>query len=123
MKLHLNTFEGQNSIASHAPGQVSINGLVLQESLIVLPDKLFSPWKIAHPTAISFEDFGDLLAVNPELVIFGSGTSFRFPDPSIATAFSRLRIGFEVMDTAAACRTYNVLISEGRYVAAALIIE
>ena len=55
-------------------------------------------------------------------MVFGSGSVFRFPDARILAAFSQARIGFEVMDTGAACRTYNVLMSEGRIVAAALLV-
>jgi uncharacterized protein len=62
------------------------------------------------------------LALKPALVVFGSGATFAFPATPILAAFSQARIGFDVMDTAAACRTYNVLMSEGRNVAAALYV-
>ena len=60
--------------------------------------------------------------MKPELVVFGSGATFRFPDARIIAAFSQAHIGFDVMDTPAACRTYNVLMGEGRHVAAALLV-
>jgi uncharacterized protein len=90
--------------------------------LIVAPDTLISPWAAPTFEALSFADFSPLLALNPTLVVFGSGVRFRFPATPILVAFSQARIGFEVMDTAAACRTYNVLMSEGRNVAAALYV-
>ena len=68
------------------------------------------------------DDFAALLDLKPELVVFGSGAVFRFPERRIMAAFANARIGFEVMDTPAACRTYNVLMSEGRQIAAALLI-
>jgi uncharacterized protein len=122
VKLHLNSFEGKNSVSGHGPGFVMVNGTRLETAAIVMPDKLISPWQVADPSAVAVADFGVLLELKPELVIFGSGVSFRFPDPRIMAAFSQARIGFDVMDTPAACRTYNVLTSEGRIVAAALLI-
>ena len=122
MKLHLHTPDGLNSISAHGPGFVMVNNTRLESAAIVMPDKLISPWRVADPAALVLADFAAVLALKPELVIFGSGASFRFPDPRIMAAFSQARIGFDVMDTPAACRTYNVLTSEGRIVAAALLI-
>jgi uncharacterized protein len=122
VKLHLNSFDGKNSVSGHGPGFVMVNGTRLETAAIVMPDKLISPWQVADPSAVAVADFAVLLELKPELVIFGSGVSFRFPDPRIMAAFSQARIGFDVMDTPAACRTYNVLTSEGRIVAAALLI-
>jgi len=122
MKLHLHSPDGQNSISGHGPGFVMVNNTRLESAAIVMPDKLISPWRVADPAALVLADFAAVLALKPELVIFGSGASFRFPDPRIMAAFSQARIGFDVMDTPAACRTYNVLTSEGRIVAAALLI-
>ena len=122
MKLHLHHPEGLNSISAHGPGFVIVNNVRLETAAIVMPAKLISPWIVADPAAPSLADFAALLALKPELVVFGSGAAFRFPDPRIMAAFSQARIGFDVMDTPAACRTYNVLSSEGRNVAAALLI-
>lgn len=126
MKLHLDSTSGFNAITGHGPGFVAVNGGNIHNPLIVLPDKLINPWVIAAASStaqsLSAADFTLLLELNPELVIFGSGTKFQFPHPAIMAAFSAARIGFEVMDTPAACRTYTVLVSEGRQVAAALLI-
>ena len=65
----------------------------------------------------------DPAALSPELVIFGSGSRLRFPKPALLQPLMTRRIGFETMDTAAACRTYNVLLAEGRAVVAALLFE
>ena len=127
MKLHLNTPDGLISISGHGSGFVLVNDTHqitrLDTSAIVMPDKLVSPWLVADPATVTLADFATVLELKPELVIFGSGASFRFPDPRIMAAFSQARIGFDVMDTPAACRTYNVLMSEGRHVAAALLIQ
>lgn len=122
MKLHLHTTDGHNAITGHGAGFVQVNQSRVDSSLIVLPDKLISPWLVADAGAPGLADFAELMALKPELVVFGSGTVFRFPDVRIMAAFSQARIGFEVMDTPAACRTYNVLMSEGRNVAAALLV-
>ncbi|MBC7624318.1 MAG: Mth938-like domain-containing protein [Aeromicrobium sp.] len=122
MKLHLHDVSGQNAITGHGAEYVQINGARIANPLIVAPDALISPWAAPAFESLVFADFSELLALKPTLVVFGSGATFRFPAPQILAAFSQARIGFEVMDTAAACRTYNVLVSEGRNVAAALYI-
>ncbi len=122
MKLHLNNTVGLNTITGHDDGSVSVNNQPIYHALIVTPDKIIDPWQIADLSTLSVIDFAHLLDLKPELVIFGSGKTFRFPDPRIVAAFAQARTGFEVMDTAAACRTYNVLAGEGRNVAAALLV-
>jgi uncharacterized protein len=122
MKLHLSNFGGQNAITGHGEGYVAVNREQVFQPLIVTPDALISPWRLADPAAPSLDDFDALFALAPTLVIFGSGRLFRFPDARIMAAFAQRRIGFEVMDTPAACRTYNVLMGEGREVAAALLV-
>ena len=122
MKLHLNNTVGLNAITGHGDGSVSVNNQPIYHALIVTPDKIIDPWQIADLSTLSVIDFAHLLDLKPELVIFGSGKTFRFPDPRIMAAFAQARTGFEVMDTAAACRTYNVLAGEGRNVAAALLV-
>lgn len=122
MKLHLNSATGLNTISGHGKGFVQVNQQRVTTPLILLPDKLIAPWNITDIGALSMADFTLLIEMKPELVVFGSGSAFRFPDARILAAFSQARIGFDVMDTPAACRTYNVLMGEGRNVAAALVI-
>ena len=122
MKLHLNTAAGLNAITGHGDGTVTVNNKQINHALIVMPNQMIDPWPIVESSALTLVDFSHVLALKPELVVFGSGKTFRFPDPRILAAFSQARIGVEVMDTAAACRTYNVLASEGRNVAAALLV-
>ncbi len=122
MKLHLSTTEGSNTITGHGPGFIMVNRERVTGHLIIMPDKLVSPWVVGNPGQVTLADFAGLLEMKPELVIFGSGAAFRFPDPRIGAAFGAARIGFDVMDTPAGCRTYNVLMSEGRNVAAALLV-
>ncbi len=122
MKLHLNSATGLNTISGHGAGFVQVNQQRVTTPLILLPDRLIAPWKITDIDTLSMVDFTLLIEMKPELVVFGSGSVFRFPDARILAAFSQARIGFDVMDTPAACRTYNVLMGEGRNVAAALVI-
>ena len=126
VKLHLDPITGTNAITGYGPGYVAINGGKINNSVIVLPDKIINPWAIASPSMLTsslcIADFAELLELKPELIIFGSGAKFQFPDRRILAAFASARIGFEVMDTPAASRTYNVLMSEGRQIAAALLV-
>ena len=122
MKLHLHADDGQNTISGHGPGHVDIRGQRITTPLVVAAQTLITPWVVPSIDQLVFDDFAALLALQPTLVIFGSGGTFRFPDTRILAAFSQARIGFDVMDTGAACRTYNVLLSEGRNVAAALLV-
>ena len=125
MKLHLDTASGFNAITGHGPCFVAVNGNTISNPVIVLPDRLINPWPIAAAVisvgTLTIADFAGLFELKPELVVFGSGSVFCFPDRRLMAAFAQARIGFEVMDTPAACRTYNVLTSEGRRVAAALL--
>ncbi len=122
MKLHLNSATGLNTISGHGAGFVQVNQQRVTTPLILLPDRLIAPWNITDIGALSMADFTLLIEMKPEIVVFGSGSAFRFPDARILAAFSQARIGFDVMDTPAACRTYNVLMGEGRNVTAALVI-
>ncbi len=123
MKLHLNTTAGQNTIFAHEPDYVDINGVRHRQPVLLTPDWLHSPWEVNNVATLQFSDFAALVAHKPAIVVFGSGGKFLFPDMAVMAAFSQAQIGFEVMDTGAACRTYNVLMSEGRNVAAALLIQ
>ena len=123
MKLHLNTSAGFNAVTGHGLGFVVVNQQRIETSLILMADKLITPWAVAGLAGLTLADFAPLIDLNPELVVFGAGQSFQFPDRRIMAAFSAARIGFETMDTPAACRTYNVLVGEGRNVAAALLVN
>jgi len=101
---------------------VEINAQRHQRSLIVLPDRAPEIWPVQFE-GLEEQHFSDLLQHQPELVLFGSGRLFRFPHPRLLRALGEARIGFEAMDTRAACRTFNVLAGEGRRVLAAIIID
>jgi uncharacterized protein len=120
MKLHADSLSGQNTVTAYGPGYVAINGRRYEHSLIVMPDRLDPDWPVA--TLESLQP-GQLASLQCDVVLLGTGARQRFPASSMLRHMFEARIGLEVMDTAAACRTYNILMAEGRNVAAALIIE
>jgi uncharacterized protein len=121
MKFQPDRAEGVNVITRHEPGRVWV-GTVCFEGSVIVPwtgDPL--PWSAGTLEALEESSFSSLLAFKPELVIFGSGNRIRFPKPQWLRGLIQARVGLETMDTAAACRTYNVLASERRSVVAALM--
>ena len=123
MKLHADRLEGPNAIARHGPGGVLVNGTEHRRSVVVPWQGDVLAWPVAQFDALAEEHFATLAALAPELVIFGSGARLRFPRPALLRPLIECGIGVETMDTAAACRTYNVLFGEGRAVVAALLFD
>ncbi len=123
MKMQADRMEGQNAIARHGPGGVIVAGKAHSTSVIVPWQGGVQAWPPRDFEALQAAHFELLAQMQPELVIFGSGTRIRFPNPALLRVLMQQRIGFETMDTAAACRTYNVLLAEGRRVVAALLFE
>lgn len=122
MKLHLTQAEGNQLITAFEQGKVSINKQVHTESLIVLPSALHTHWQVGSFEQLTEAHFVAIAELNPEVVILGTGQTHRFIHPKLTVALSEKGIPVECMTTDAACRTYNILMSEGRIVAAALIV-
>ncbi|HET7060610.1 MAG TPA: Mth938-like domain-containing protein [Nitrosospira sp.] len=122
MKLHLSTNTGQNLFTGYGAGYVLVNHVRYEHDVIVTPDRIIENWGAEGFDQLTPEDFRFLLSLHPELVLFGSGPILRFPHPRLTRALLESGIGIEVMDTSAACRTYNILMAEGRRVVAALLI-
>ena len=122
MKLHQTRAQGQNLFTGYGPGYVSVNGARWEVSVIVLADQI-QRWNVPGFEALTEGSFASLAELRVEIVLLGSGARLRFPHPRLTQALSKAGVGFEVMDTQAACRTYNILQDEGRRVAAALLIE
>ncbi|MCU0925975.1 MAG: Mth938-like domain-containing protein [Hydrogenophaga sp.] len=123
MKLHADKAEAFN-ITAHGDGWVAINGQRHTASL-VLSAAGVQAWNCERFEALTSAHFERLLAdptQRPEMVVFGSGSRLRFAPPALLQSLMAQRIGVETMDTAAACRTYNILAGEGRRVTAALLI-
>ena len=122
MKLHADTPTAHNSVTAYGPGFVEINRVHHSGNLIVTPDQV-QPWSVASFESLASSDFEHLLSLRSEVVLLGTGSHQRFPRPSLMRPLTDARIGIEVMDTQAACRTYNILMAEGRKVAAALLVH
>ena len=123
MKLQADRMEGSNAISRHGPGGVAVNGVEHTQSVVVPWTGAVLNWNVSGFDALTSAHFECLEALKPELVIFGSGARLRFLKPALLQPLFDARIGVETMDSAAACRTYNVLLAEGRAVIAALIFE
>ncbi|MFM8899540.1 MAG: Mth938-like domain-containing protein [Burkholderiales bacterium] len=123
MKLSAERTEGTNAIARHSLEGVVINGQAHTQHIVVPWQGEVFAWATGGFEGLSENDFGQLLALKPELVVFGSGRRLRFAPPRLQQALMASRVGIETMDTAAACRTYNVLLAEGRKVVAALLFD
>ena len=123
MKLHADRPDGPNAITRHGPGGVLVNGAEYRSSCVIPWQGAVSAWPVERFEALCEENFAALADLAPELVIFGSGARLRFPAAALLRPLIERRIGIETMDTAAACRTYNVLVGEGRTVVAALLFE
>ncbi len=123
MKLHLTQSAGQHLITGYGQDWVEVNEARHTHSLIVLPGRLVTNWHPGRFEDLSEASFEPLLALQPEVVLLGTGATHRFAHPRLYAALTDAGIGLECMATAAACRTYNILMAEGRHVAAALIIQ
>jgi len=122
VKLHPANFTNQNIFTGYGQDYVMINQVRYDQSLIVLPEQLIQSWPVQTIQQLEFRHFDDLLPSTPEIVLLGTGSKLLFPNQSILNQFARLRIGFEIMDTYACCRTYNILVEENRQIAAAILI-
>lgn len=113
---------GQFQIRSYEPGKIEINDKTITQSLIVTLTDLLHPWRPQNLSELKPEDFDLILEQNPEVVLLGTGKQLIFPPAHLFAAINAKQIGVEIMDTAAACRTFNVLCAEGRKVVAALLL-
>jgi uncharacterized protein len=122
LKLHLSGPSEQNMFTGYGNGYVMVNQTRYERNLIILPDRIIENWEAETFEQLTAAHFECLLPLQPEMVLFGTGTILRFPHPSLTKTLIASKIGVEVMDTSAVCRTYNILTAEGRRVAAALLI-
>lgn len=122
MKLSAESGSG-NVIRSFKPGELRLTDQTFEINVILSANKIIQDWKPAAFSELSIADFEPAIALDPEIILFGTGERQRFPDNALMTEIMRQDIAFEVMDTAAACRTFNVLVSEFREVVAALLVQ
>jgi uncharacterized protein len=122
MKLHATSTQQYQTVTGYEEDSVDINGARFTHSLLVLPEVPPLAWPVASFDALSVADFGPIEALMPDVVILGTGLRQRFVHPRLLSSLTARRIGVECMDNQAACRTYNILMAEGRKVALALIL-
>jgi uncharacterized protein len=122
MKLQPDKFDVQ-SISGYGPGWVGVDGEKITHSVIISSSGERIDWPLERFEDLGAAHFAQLAQVEAEVVIFGSGSRIRFPNAAWLAPLMERRVGVETMDTAAACRTYNILAQEGRSVAVALLLE
>lgn len=108
-------------ILAYGPEGVRIGARLYRRGLVLTPSRLLDDWGPACAQELAPDHFAPILELAPELIVLGTGRTQVFPDPAILAAVMERGIALESMDTGAACRTYNILMSEGRRVAAALL--
>ncbi len=123
MKLHASNTKQYQTVTGYFPGGVEINAQPYDYSLLMLPETEPRAWPVSAFDQLTVEHFEQLLAEQPDVVILGTGERQRFIHPRLSAPLTAQRIGVECMDTNAACRTYNILMGEGRKALLALIIE
>ncbi|GAB3496827.1 Mth938-like domain-containing protein [Curvibacter fontanus] len=111
------------TIRGYGPGWIAVDAEKFSTSLVLGSHGERQVWDCSRYEELSSRHFAPLAELRPELVLFGSGARLRFPRPEWLQALVALGVGLETMDTAAACRTYNILAGEGRHVVAALLLE
>ena len=123
MKLHATSTQQYQTVTGYDDTGVNINNRHFSRSLIVLPETAPVDWPVESFDNLSVTHIDQIDATTPDVVILGTGMKQRFIHPKLTSSLTARRIGVECMDNQAACRTYNILMAEGRKVALALIIE
>jgi uncharacterized protein len=123
MKFQPDSLDGVNAVSRLEDGRIWVHATAFEHSLLVPWRGEVRAWPVQQPAQLQASHFDLIAEWEPELVIFGSGTNHRFVSPALYRSLIERRIGLETMDTAAACRTFNVLVHEGRKVLGAFLIE
>ena len=123
MKLESIKNNSNNTIRSYDNNCIKVNDDIYTQSFIITSDQLIPRWRPENFSDLCLKDLELITDLDPEIIILGSGNHLHFPESSITAIVTSKNIGFEVMDTYAACRCYSLLLSEGRNVAAGLILE
>lgn len=123
MKLQADSQATLNTVSAYGQDYIEINAIKHESSLFLMPEGPIETWSCKSFESLTSKDFQQIAQKKPALVIFGSGKKIRFPKPELVAPLIEAKIGIETMDLQAACRTYNILMAEGRNVLAALLIE
>ena len=122
MKLHANDTQKDQTVTAYDEIGVEINAVRFEHNLVVLPETPPVPWPVESFDKLTPADFAMVQAFEPQVVILGTGNKQRFIHPRLIAALTAVHVGVECMDNQAACRTYNILMAEGRKVALALLL-
>lgn len=123
MKFTLETGAQVNAITARGAGEVRVRERVFTTSVVLTARDALPDWTGRDAATLAVEDLEAVLALGPDIVVLGTGERQVFPPPALLAHAARRGVGLEVMDNAAACRTYNLLLHEGRNVAVALILQ
>ena len=123
MKLQSDPDFGINTITGYGPGYIEINQTPYEHSVLLRSDGEIIMWPVKTFDELKVSDFAQMTALGPELILIGTGNRQRFPSPELLKPLIEAKVGFEIMNTQAACRTYNILVAEGRQVLLALIVK
>jgi uncharacterized protein len=123
LKLHADSPTAFNTVTAYGSGFIEINTIRYSRPVLVAPDQPVEPWDVTSFDSLTTDDFTRLRERAPEVVLLGTGERQRFPHPRLTRPLADAQIGCEAMDSRAACRTYNILMGEGRKVLAALLLD
>lgn len=123
MKFEREQISGKNSFTGYGEGYVEINRERHSASLVVAAERIITDWPVVAVEGLAADHVAAIVELGPEIVLLGTGARLQFPEPALLAPLYKAGIGVEVMDTPAACRTYNILLGEGRNVLAAVILD
>lgn len=123
MKIHLDSSAGAHRITGYGAGYVSVDDKRIERSFILTPEALISDWEPQSMAELDQAALEAIVRLRPGMILLGTGVEQRFPPSALLAPLLAQGIGIEAMTTAAACRTYNILVAEGRQVAAGLFVS
>ncbi len=123
MKLQSDPHFGANAITGYGDGYVEINKTPYEHAVLLSSDGAISRWPVAAFEELNPSHFAQMIDLKPELILIGTGKRQQFPKPELLKDLINAKIGFEIMNSQAACRTYNILVGEGRKVMLALLVD
>lgn len=121
MKLQLTSNPQQKIFTGHGPGYVAINGERHETAVVVTAEAIHTDWPARDFASLEEHHFNYLIALQPEVILFGTGDKQQFAHPTLYRKLIEAGIAIEFMNTPAACRTYNILVAEDRKVIAAIL--
>jgi uncharacterized protein len=122
LKLHLANLGDTKLFTAHGPDHVMVNGERFDNSIVVLAEEVRTDWVVDSFETLNESHFTYFVDLKPDVLLLGTGAKQHFPHPRLYQQLTSAGIGVECMDTPAACRTYNILVAEGRRVIAAILI-